>query len=159
VGDTKPLLAGVSAPPGSESTRPCHAEPFCVAVILGKIAEKGNQEWMVPSWAAVAQQLGCRPRSQPGEEDFICLLLHREVDECTTSRMASSCTCKQEQVFQAVDAWLKMLRHGMLYIGISRSQPPALHQQQQQKHGLSRNDSAEEQNSTALYSTAWMGPS
>jgi len=119
VGDTKPLLAGVSAPPGSESTRPCHAEPFCVAVLLGKLAEKANQGWMVLSWAAVAQQLGCRPKSQPGEADFHCIWLHRVVDECLTSWMAYSCTCKQEEVFQAVDTLLKVLRHGMLHIAIS----------------------------------------
>ena len=111
MGDTKQLLAEVLAPPGSESTQPCHAELFCVA---GKLAEKGNQEWMVPSWAAVAKQPGCRPKSQPGEEDCQCLWLHTVVAECLRCQMAYSCTCKQKEFFQAVDALLKMLRHGML---------------------------------------------
>ena len=62
---------------------------------------------------------------------------------------------------QARRGFFRQLTHCSQCLGMacwhtaaSISQPPALHQQQQQKHGLSRKDSAEAQNSTAQHSTA-----
>ena len=80
--------------------------------------------------------------------------MHRAVDKCLTNWKAYSCTRKQDEVFQAVNTLLKTLRHGMLHTAISTSQPPALHQQQQQKLGLSRNGSTEAQSSTVQHGTA-----
>ncbi len=80
------------------------------------------------------------------------------VDECPKSWCAYSCTCKQEEgFFRQLMHCYECLGMACRHTAISVSEPPAMHQQQQQKHGLSRMTALKRktaQHSTAQHSTA-----